>query len=260
MAGLTLAQQAARMLRRALTSDETARMERAASQGYTVAGRHYGDFTKDLPQKFDDTGERAAFHMDLSPSGNQALARSIVDDSGAPNMSTEMVLARLRNSVKMSDEAINTMRRTEKAGLQGEGTTGAVYPNAYELSGGRPNAENPRKALLHKGAVDRFAYDHNNTGNMMFNPSAAIFDPADLRLFDAKFDPKNVGKVGWRGSATVPGMAGAGAVGATGASVMNNYRPQEPQEPQQGPTDALENISLDDMPMEAISYFLRKFR
>ena len=247
---VSLAKQASRLLRRVLTGEEESLMAKAESQGYNVAGTHYGDFTKDLPSRFPNTGEKSSFHMDLTPSRNQSLAREInTYHDSSPNSTTEVVLAKLRNPVAMSDERVNNLLRDQKKKLQSKETTGAMYPNELELSGGNPaNME-----TFWQGPMENFASQHakatlgnKNPNSMVFNPSAAIFDPADVRRFGAAFDPKKNGKVGY--------MLGAGAAAPLGSSVMDNYQPapvpQRPMEP------GLENISLDDMPIEAIKHLL----
>ena len=277
---ITLAEQAARILRRALTSEESARMARAESQGFNVVGQHYGNFTKDLPSKFPDTGDNAAFHMDLTPTGGQALARETHKrefestknaDLGLDNATTEMVVGKLRNPRLMSDEEVNMMQQGQKQAMQSKGTTGAVYPNVMEMSTGNAELEDPLWALLNNTKIEKFAHRHAaaNLGNKnpnaaVFNPSAAIFDPADVRLFGAAFDPKNVGKVGYRGSATVPTMAGAGAGALMANSVMNRMSPEEARSRMAAvgmPTpesEALESSEgLSDIPVELITKALR---
>jgi hypothetical protein len=233
MPSIPLVDQVVRLLRRKLTPDEAAGLARAESQGYSVAGRHHGDFRADLPPVFDETGERAALHIDPTPLGGQSAYRKSWDPNDG--RSTEVVVSRLKNPVQLTDEKVNNFASGEKAALQAKGSTGAYYPNVAEVS--------PNKA---GDAFKTLGISELGLSSPQFNPSLAMFDPGDVRKFNARFDPKMVGKPGW--------MAGVGA-----GSVMSQPSNPEPKIDEDLPLESV-GITGPEMISEMLSPVLNFLR
>jgi len=203
-----LQDQAKRMLRRDLTEDEIKRMDRASEQGYNLVGWHYGDFSKDLPNKFNKTGEKAAFHIDPTPNSGQAIHRKSFYEAnyGRDGEDIKLVVARVNNPARVTDTKINNLGRGQKGKLQESGSTGALYPNDVEMSSkGKDSADlnRPRDFFISHIPASGAFQNQPLESNVTINPSFAIFHPKDVRLFEANFDPKKTDDVGYLLSAGI---------------------------------------------------------
>lgn len=214
---LSLVSQVARALRRTLTPDEIAKLAKAENQGYNTVGWHWGDFTKDLPSSFPETGEQSLFHIDLSPYGSQALAREAFSNRrDLSHFSPEVVVARTEKTKKLRDERANSLLSGEK----GEADS-FIYPNTSEMS---PRTQYTKikgedVPIFEPGEpILKLVETHPLSSNVTINPSIGISNPSRVRLWNAEFDPDKVDEVGYR-------LAQGGSVKST----LQRYKESFPQ-------------------------------
>lgn len=232
MPSIPLPSQVSRALRRALTEEEAATLAKAEKQGYNIAGWHYGR----TPGEGPTTRAGQPYHLDLTPYGNQAFARGMMtaqQDRYTTPAEARLMVARLKNPLRMTDEEVNELTPTIANATKRSGT---IYPNTTEIGTvshkylddnllEAASNRGLRTGLERYGPVSEFIDQQPKSASAVMNPSAAVFDPANVRQWDAKFDSNLLGKPSWRGSADPRLLAGMGGAALAGSVMMKPSSP-----------------------------------